>query len=70
MSSPLDRFLLFPEFPVEIRLKIWSLACDNEPRTFDIWTDFKHCKVDNMSLYTQFYECILAKRALALPSMF
>jgi hypothetical protein len=57
-------FTLFPKLPPELRNKIWAAASNQEPRTLDIWTDFKRCEVGNSTFYTQWYSTELAKPPL------
>lgn len=58
----LTEFTIFPQFPPELRNKIWAHAAHQEPRTIDLWTDFKRCEIDNTMFYTQSYECELSNR--------
>ncbi|KAF8858695.1 hypothetical protein BDZ45DRAFT_689883 [Acephala macrosclerotiorum] len=53
-------FTIFPRLPLELRLKIWGHVANSQPRTLDIWTDFKRCEVENTTFYTQAYQCELS----------
>ncbi|EPE28011.1 hypothetical protein GLAREA_04802 [Glarea lozoyensis ATCC 20868] len=37
-SPPLLHFHVFPNLPVELRLKIWSIACNSSPRIVEVCT--------------------------------
>ncbi|CZR63604.1 uncharacterized protein PAC_13501 [Phialocephala subalpina] len=56
----LTSFTIFPRLPLELRLKIWGHVANSQPRTLDIWTDFKRCEVENTTFYTQAYQCELS----------
>jgi hypothetical protein len=55
-------FTIFPLLPPELRNKIWYHAANQEPRSLDLWTDFKHCEIDNTIFYVQRYDCELSAR--------
>jgi hypothetical protein len=57
-------FTLFSHLPPELRNRIWAFAANQEPRTLDIWTDFKRCEVGNSIFYTQCYSTELSKPPL------
>jgi hypothetical protein len=53
-------FTIFPELPIEIRLKVYGHAC-YQPRNITLNTEFVHQEVNNTIFYTQRYFSTLTK---------
>lgn len=53
-------FTLFQHLPTELRLKIWALAANQEPRTLDIATEFCRCEQGWTTFYNQKYDIPIA----------
>ncbi|KAH7311113.1 hypothetical protein BKA65DRAFT_518605 [Rhexocercosporidium sp. MPI-PUGE-AT-0058] len=60
--SPSRGFAKFPSLPTELQLKIFRTFSNSNPRTLDIWTDWKKCDENNTVFYVQYYSSELSPR--------